>query len=292
MKENADKQKNDEENVEGDEKIDTSGADNVDAEKESPSKKSKTSPSTPSKQRSLPSAKTINVTPEVTALSEKVVAETAAANSSIVGGALVRSVPSIAKDQGDLGRLARDRIVSIIKAATIALGPTGLEGTKSSKLTGFITAFPEVASQSIIETKKQRAKVISDLEKVMEFLEHKNTFVRVTKVTSKMRKIPMYTETNTGSHPTHQPLSPNYDGSPASSPSTAGTPAAAKSTTSTTAAADGSPASSPSTDAAAGTPAAAAPTAGTPVDAAPATGNDDNNADNTEKWSSDNRPRT
>lgn len=165
-------------------------------------------------------------------------------------------MPSIAKDQGDLGRLAKDRIVSIIKAATIALGPTGLEGMKSSKLTTFITAFPEVASQSIIETKKQRAKVISDLEKVMEFLEHKNTFVRVTKVTSKMRKIPMYTETNTGSHPNHQPLSPNYDGSPASSPST---------------------------DAAAGTPAAAAPTAGTPVDAAPATGNDDNNADNTEK---------
>ena len=88
MKENADKQNDDGENVEGDERIETSGADKPDAEKESPSKKSKASPSTPSKQGSLPSAKTINVTPEVTALSEQVVAETAAANSSIVGGAL------------------------------------------------------------------------------------------------------------------------------------------------------------------------------------------------------------
>ena len=294
VEENADKQKNDEENVEGDEKIEKSGADKDNDDKESPSKKSKTSPSTPSKQGSSPNAKTINITPEVRALSEKVVAETAAANSSIVGGALVRTVPTIAKDQSDLGREAKDRIVSIIKAAKIALGPTDLEGTKPAKLTRLIKACPDVATQSITETRKQRAKVISDLEKVMEFLEHKNTFVRVTKVTSKMRKIPKYTETKTGSPPTHRTPSRNDDGSPASGPfsdaaagtpaaaaPTAGTPAAAKSIASTPAAADGSPASSPSTDAAAGTPAAAAPTAGTP--AAAAIGNDDNNADNTEK---------
>ena len=193
-------------------------------------------------------------------------------------------MPTIAKDQSDLGREAKDRIVSIIKAAKIALGPTDLEGTKPAKLTRLIKACPDVATQSITETRKQRAKVISDLEKVMEFLEHKNTFVRVTKVTSKMRKIPMYTETKTGSPPTHRTPSRNDDGSPASGPfsdAAAGTPAAAKSIASTPAAADGSPASSPSTDAAAGTPAAAAPTAGTP--AAAAIGNDDNNADNTEK---------
>ena len=81
-----------------------------------------------------------------------------------------------------------------IEAAKAALAPATLEDQSSADMGKHMATQPGLVVRSITKTKKDRAKVSADVDRVIEFLKHKDTFLRVNSASKKLKKIPLYTE--------------------------------------------------------------------------------------------------
>ena len=161
---------------------------------ESPTKRSRTSEQTmTSTKEAGNSNNTGRGNAKINLLADKIVTATAAARSSIVGGTLVKSTPRIKSDD-DPDKVAKERIISVLRATILANDPTDLEERSPAEITRFLKARPELGAKSIVQATKQRTTVTKDLEKVLTFLESPKSLIRVPKVSKKLKAIPVYSQ--------------------------------------------------------------------------------------------------